>query len=411
MAKTSISSPHYLILLIVSLILALHQVHSITHPSDSQALRALKDSIDPVTITTSSFLYSWDFSLDPCDSSGAFLGVLCSFPLDNSTSRVVAISLDASGYDGFLTHDIGNLSDLSTLDLTSNNFRGPIPETIANLRQLTRFLISGNLFTGQIPDGITKLKKLQEIDISHNHLSGDIPARITSLRSLTRLVISDNAITGRLPDLSGLWQLSALDVSYNELYGNIPRLPLTLKTLSMSNNVISGHISPLRHLQRLLVLDLSHNRLSGRIIHEVLTLSSLVRLNVSHNHFTVMEPIDFPGRETHLQVLDANDNQLHGHLPLTLAGLDNLTTVDLSHNYFSGTIPYEFGAKVGRPWRYLFLNDNFLQGSLPPQFTEEAREVRGSFANNCLRCSETIPLCRGGQRPHVVCAAQRRRRR
>ena len=119
-----------------------------------------------------------------------------------------------------------------------------------------------------------------------------------------------------------------------------------------------------------------------------------------------MEPIDFPGRQTHLQVLDANDNQLHGHLPLTLAGLDNLTSVDLSHNYFSGSIPFEYGAKVGRPWRYLFLNDNFLQGSLPPQFTDEAREIRGSFANNCLRCTQTVPLCRGGQRPHVVCAAQ-----
>ncbi|CAN0858026.1 LRR receptor-like serine/threonine-protein kinase FLS2 [Linum grandiflorum] len=381
MAKTSFYSPTHYLLLLVSIILA--PVQSITHVPDSDALRALKESIDPVTITASSFLYSWDFSVDPCDSSGAFLGVLCSFPLDNSTSRVVAIGLDAAGYDGFLTHEIGNLTELATLDLTNNNFRGPIPETIVNLRQLTKFLISENLFTGQIPEGITKLKKLEEIDISHNHLSGDIPAKITSLRSLNRLIISDNAITGRLPDLSGLWQLSALDVR---------------------------HISPVKHLQRLLVLDLSNNRLSGRIIHEVLTLSSLVRLNVSHNHFTVMEPIDFPGRETHLQVLDANDNQLHGHLPLTLAGLDNLTSVDLSHNYFSGSIPFEFGAKVGRPWRYLFLNDNFLQGSLPPQFTDEAREIRGSFANNCLRCAQTVPLCRGGQRPHVVCAAQRRRR-
>ncbi|CAI0541131.1 unnamed protein product [Linum tenue] len=210
--------------------------------------------------------------------------------------------------------------------------------------------------------------------------------------------------------MSGLWQLSALDVSSNNLYGNIPRLPLNLKTLLMSHNVFSGHISPVKHLQKLLVLDVSDNRMSGRVLRQVLTLSSLVRLNVSRNHFTAMDPIDFPGIETHLQSLDANDNQLRGHLPGSLAGLENLTSLDLSHNYLSGSIPMEYGAKLGRPWKYLYLNDNFLQGNLPPQLAAGGEDgIRGSLANNCLRCSTTVRLCRGGQRPHAVCAAQRRR--
>ncbi|CAN0923018.1 LRR receptor-like serine/threonine-protein kinase FLS2 [Linum grandiflorum] len=369
-----------LALLAALLLVVPDPVESITAVSDIQVLHALRESIDPVTITTSSFLYSWDFNVDPCDSPGAFLGILCSFPLDNTSSRVIAIGLDDAGYDGFLSPAIGNLTELVTLDITGNKFRGPIPETIVNLRQLTKLLISENLFTGQIPEGITKLKLLQEIDVSRNHLSGQIPMRIAVLRSLTRLIMSDNAISGRLPDLAGMWQLSILDVS---------------------------HISPLKHLRRLLVLDLSSNRLSGRILHEILTMSTLVRLNVSHNHFTAIDQIDFPSSESRLQVIDANDNQIHGHLPLTLAGLENLTSLDLSHNYLTGSISSEFGGKVGKPWTNLFLNDNFLQGNIPPKLVDDARQIRGNFANNCLKCPSTVQLCRGGQRPHAVCAAQR----
>ncbi|CAN1253446.1 LRR receptor-like serine/threonine-protein kinase FLS2 [Linum perenne] len=364
----------------IALVLIPKPVESITAVSDVQVLHAVRESIDPVSITTSSFIYSWDFNVDPCESPGAFLGVLCSFPLDNSSSRVVAIGLDDAGYDGFLAPAIGNLTELVTLDLTGNKFRGPIPETIVNLRLLTKLLVSENLFTGQIPEGITRLKLLQEVDLSRNHLSGQIPARIAVLRSLTRLIISDNAISGRLPDLSGMWQLSVLDVS---------------------------HISPMKHLRKLLVLDVSDNRLSGRILREVLTMSTLVRLNVSHNHFTAIDAIDFPGGETRLQMIDANDNQLHGHLPLSLAALDNLTSLDLAHNYLTGSISAEFGAKIGKQWTYLYLNDNFLQGSIPPKLVDIARQIRGSFANNCLKCPATVPLCRGGQRPHAVCAAQR----
>ncbi|CAN1833578.1 LRR receptor-like serine/threonine-protein kinase GSO1 [Linum perenne] len=391
----------------IALVLIPKPVESITAVSDVQVLHAVRESIDPVSITTSSFIYSWDFNVDPCESPGAFLGVLCSFPLDNSSSRVVAIGLDDAGYDGFLAPAIGNLTELVTLDLTGNKFRGPIPETIVNLRLLTKLLVSENLFTGQIPEGITRLKLLQEVDLSRNHLSGQIPARIAVLRSLTRLIISDNAISGRLPDLSGMWQLSVLDVSYNEIYGNIPKLPRNLKTLLMTRNVLSGHISPMKHLRKLLVLDVSDNRLSGRILREVLTMSTLVRLNVSHNHFTAIDAIDFPGGETRLQMIDANDNQLHGHLPLSLAALDNLTSLDLAHNYLTGSISAEFGAKIGKQWTYLYLNDNFLQGSIPPKLVDIARQIRGSFANNCLKCPATVPLCRGGQRPHAVCAAQR----
>ncbi|KAJ8755237.1 hypothetical protein K2173_019035 [Erythroxylum novogranatense] len=392
----------YSIILTTLLAYAPTLVQSSTLESDIQVLRLVQQSIDPVSIPASSYLNSWDFSLDPCESSGGFLGVLCTFPLDNSSNRVIEIDLDAAGYDGFLSPAIGNLSELTTLNLSKNKFRGPIPDTIVNLKRLTRISLSGNLFTGNIPYGITRLKHLEFIDLSQNHLSGSIPPDISGLRSLTYLSLSSNSLSGRIPDLSGLWQLGTLDLQDNQLYGILPKLPVNLRTLSLSHNVLSGHISPIRVLQRLAWLDVSDNRLTGIISQEILTLPQALRINLSINHFSVIEPIKYPARETQLQVLDAHANQLSGHLPVGLAAVENLTSIYLSHNQLYGPIPPEYGTRLSNSWKALFLDNNFLIGNLPRQFNNVVG-IRGSLAHNCLRCPSEIPLCRGGQRSPSEC--------
>lgn len=381
------------------------QVHSLTLESDIQILRSIREAIDPTSIPRYSYLHSWDFSLDPCERTGAFLGILCTFPLDNSSHRITAIDLDDVGYDGFLAPSIGNLTELTTLGLSNNNFRGPIPETIACLRRLTRLSLSHNHLTGRIPPKITDLQQLEILDLSQNRLSGSIPTNITVLRSLTHVSLSNNAFSGRIPDLSGLWQLNTLDLGHNHLYGILPKLPTNLRTLALSHNALSGHISPVRMLRRLTSLDVSNNNLSGHISYEVLTLPSLVHIDISENQFTAMEAIENPERETQLQVLDAHANQLQGHLPPSLAAVKSLTTIDLSHNQFIGPIPMEYGAKLENSWKSLFLNDNFLIGNLPPEFNHTLG-IRGSLANNCLTCPTDITLCQGRQKPSSECAKQ-----
>lgn len=381
-------------------------VHSATLATDIQVLRLLKRSIDPNTIPRSSFLDSWDFKLDPCESSGGqFLGILCSIPSDNSTSRITAIYLDSSGYDGFLTPSIGNLTELTTLDLSRNNFRGPIPDTVTGLRKLTTLSLPGNFFTGNIPVGITRLKKLQTLDLSHNSLSGIIPAQLSGLRSLTALRLSHNAFSGKIPSLTGAWQLHTLDLDSNQLYGNLPKFPTSLRTLSLSHNLLSGHLSSLRNLVNLKSLDLSSNRFTGAISHEVLTLPQVVSIDVSVNRLTAIEMTTLSG-DTHLQELDVQGNLLRGHLPINLVSLRNLTSINLARNQLSGHIPKVYGAKLGSSWRSLFLDHNFLWGNLPPEFSSSITRIRGSLAKNCLSCPETIRLCHGGQRPASECVGQ-----
>ncbi|GAV85672.1 LRR_1 domain-containing protein/LRRNT_2 domain-containing protein/LRR_4 domain-containing protein, partial [Cephalotus follicularis] len=394
---------HFLFLKVV-LALTLALVHSSTLESDIQVLQSLKRSIDPISISSSSYLDSWDFSLDPCETTGGkFLGVLCTLPSDNSTTRILELDLDGIGYDGFLTPSIGNLMELTILNLSKNKFRGPIPDSIVKLVKLTRLSLSENYFTASIPAGISNLQWLETIDLSHNKLSGSIPDKIVGLRRLTALSLSSNGLSGRIPDLMGMWHLNTLDLDTNQLYGNLPKLPVNLRTLSLSHNLLSGHISGLRNLKNLRSLDLSDNRFSGSIGREILMLPQLVFINVSVNRFTAMEMANFAGMDTQLQVLDVQGNSLHGRLPISLVTVQNLLSINLARNQFYGTIPSEYGLRLGNPWRSLFLDYNFLTGSLPPQFNSTRTRIRGSLANNCLHCPMNIPLCRGGQRPALEC--------
>ena len=114
--------------IILAFILTL--VHSLTIQSDVEVLQSLNRYIDPNTIPPLSYLTTRDFSPDPYESTGArFLGILCSTPLDNSTSRIISLDLDGAGYDGILIPNIENLTELTSLDLSKNRFREPLPDT------------------------------------------------------------------------------------------------------------------------------------------------------------------------------------------------------------------------------------------------------------------------------------------
>ncbi|KAE8076411.1 hypothetical protein FH972_015066 [Carpinus fangiana] len=190
--------------------------------------------------------------VDPCESNGEqFLGILCSNPLDNVSSRVIAIDLDGIQYDGFLTPSIGNLSELTTLNLSKNKFRSTIPETISNLKKLTTLSMAYNYLTGTIPDSITLLKNIEHLDLSGNMISGSVPVNI------------------------------------------------------------SGHVSPVKKLKNFMKLDVSDNRFLGLINDYILSLTQLVYLDVSDNRFERIETTNLSEEETQLQLLDAENNQFH----------------------------------------------------------------------------------------------------
>lgn len=102
---------------------------SITHWSDTQALKDIKNNLDPSSITPGSCLYSWDFSLDPWDnlfSDNFAYSFSCDAVVSGATC-VIKLALDPAGYTSPLiinhhhnNNNNNNLPFLQTLNLSKN---------------------------------------------------------------------------------------------------------------------------------------------------------------------------------------------------------------------------------------------------------------------------------------------------
>jgi Leucine-rich repeat (LRR) protein len=87
----------------------------------------------------------------------------------------------------FLPDSIGNLTNLTELDLTSNRLTS-IPQSIRNLTNLTELDLSNNQLTS-IPEWIGNLTNLTYLSLSNNQLTS-IPEWIGNLTNLTKLDLS-----------------------------------------------------------------------------------------------------------------------------------------------------------------------------------------------------------------------------
>ena len=102
------------------------------------------------------------------------------------------LSLAGNGLSGTIPSEIGNLTSLTSLWLYSNQLTGPIPPEIGNLSNLTHLALSSNQLTGPIPPEIGNLSNLTHLALSSNQLTGPIPPEIGNLSNLTHLALSSN---------------------------------------------------------------------------------------------------------------------------------------------------------------------------------------------------------------------------
>ncbi|XWS22223.1 hypothetical protein CRYUN_Cryun29cG0016000 [Craigia yunnanensis] len=152
-------------------------------------------------------------------------------------------------------------------------------------------------------------------------------------------------------------------------------------------------------LEQLRSIDVSNNRFSSYISKAILALPQLDHLNVSFNQLIAIEVNNSLASGIPLRVLDAQRNHLQGHLPVKFGQLWELSSNNLAHNGLTAQIPMAYGQ---RDW-----GAHREPCRLPPQFNNSMVRIRGSLANNYLRCAVNIPLCKGGQRPASGCISQR----
>ena len=172
-----------------------------------------------------------------------------------TSGRVTELAIDNTGEEdgisGTIPTELGNLTALTSLDISYNQLSGAIPTELGTLTALTSLDLSGNQLTGAIPTQIGSLTALTSLDLSGNQLSGDIPTQIGSLTSLTQLSLGSNRLSGDIPtQLGSLSALTDLYLGGNRLTGSVPTqigTITTLTTFSICNNLLTGALpTPLR---------------------------------------------------------------------------------------------------------------------------------------------------------------------
>ena len=300
--------------------------------------------------------------------------------------RVTGLFLHFNQLAGPLPSELGNLTNLRELDVSSNELTGPIPSELGKLANLQQLDLASNELTGPIPPELGELAELQHLDLYSNQLTGPLPSELGKLSNLQELNLSANRLTGLLPaDLGKLVKLEKLDLFHNQLTGPLPpelgKLA-SLERMQLIGNQLTGSIpSELGNLANLQVLILGFNRLIGLIPPELSRLGNLQRLYLVENQLTGTIPPEL-GNLANLQELSLEQNQLTGTIPPELGNLANLQDLGLSNNELTGPIPPELGNLANL--KYLDLVSNELTGSIPPELGNPANLERLALFNNQL---------------------------
>ncbi|MCX6583459.1 MAG: carboxypeptidase regulatory-like domain-containing protein [Candidatus Aminicenantes bacterium] len=233
--------------------------------------------------------------------------------------QVITISLGGNQLIGSIPSELGNLSNLQTLEIYENQLSGSIPAEIGNLSNLHWLGLHNNQLNGSIPPGLGNLSNLTNLNLDNNQLSGGIPSQLGNLSNLQELWLPGNQLSGSIPpQLGNLNNLKYIGLSMNQMCGNIPPELGNLSNLmglNLNDNQLSGGIpSELGNLSNLQYLWLHNNQLSGSIPSQLGNLSNLLNLNMFGNH-------------------------LSGDIPSNFTSLTNISQLDVGYNCLSATDP------------------------------------------------------------------------
>ncbi|KAH7858318.1 hypothetical protein Vadar_022355 [Vaccinium darrowii] len=282
--------------------------------------------------------------------------------------RLLRLNLKVNRLNDIIPANIGLLSNVVYLDLSTNSFSGTIPLSIANLTKpnLTHIDLSHNNLQGKILPTWAECKNLIFLNFGGNSIGGEIPAEISQLNQLQELDISSNNISGRIPAQVGqLSKLSSLNLSDNNIFGQIP--------------LAIGELSNLAQL------DLSMNMLSGPIPYQIGDTSGLLFLSLSKNHLNGSIPYQIGNLETLQTLRDLSYNSLTGQISPQLGKLTSLEALNLSHNSLSGSIPDSFRQMVSL--LAIDLSFNQLEGPLPDSRAFNISPLE-SFSHNKNLCGD-----------------------
>jgi len=369
------------LLLLFLCVTSLQVAFGVTNSQDALALKSLISQWQNLPS-------SWKQSTDPCDNQ--WDGIQC------ANGRVITLSLPGFNIKGKINDDISQLTELTSLDLSSNpDLGGSLPDSISKLQKLTTLILQGCSFTDAIPTTIGNLRNLSFLALNSNNFSGSIPATIGLLSNLYWLDLADNQLSGPLPISSGtspgldeLVNTKHFHFNKNQLSGTISAAlfssKMTLRHVIFDNNNFTGSIpNTMGLVTSLEIIQLENNKLNGSIPTSITNLTSLYVLNLANNNLTGKIPdlsafgqlnlLDFSNNTfasstaptwfttlTTLTSLAMENAGLIGNIPREVFTFPQIQQVLLYSNQLNGTL--DMGSNIGQDLQVVSIRNNKIDG-------------------------------------------------
>ena len=262
----------------------------------------------------------------------------------------------------------GDIPDLRLIDFSVNQFPEdqPIPDVIFDADSL-EFIYFNDNQASSIPTSISDLSILRELHVNGNRFN-DLGNVLNSNSALQVLAISYSGLT-KFPEINNLNNLSYLELVDNDIFDQIPENYGDLSNLSIffafGNRIFGTIPSSFSQLDNLFQIDLSANALNLPLPDELGDMASLSYLYLGENKIPGTIPVGLTN-STSLLELDINRNRLTGPIPPEIGNLTQLQNLSLWHNFeLSGEVPVEIGQLTN-----LFnfdCNDCDLTGTIPSE--------------------------------------------
>ena len=316
-----------------------------------------------------------------------------SIPEDISClTRLSYFNIYRNNLTSSLPSSLSALTDLAHFQVGYNFLTGVLPMEIFDLTSLTHLALSGNELImpgGSLPPVIGNLVQLTYLELAEFSLTGSLPIELANLTNLERLYLMDNDITGYIPPLDALVDLEILFLFGNSLSGPISQsiFGLTkLRTLNLGENMLTGTIPhDYVRLKSCTYLSFSGNLLTGGLPPELPPKVVLLYLGV--NMLTGPLTSQFICASNVLINSWINDNMLTGSLPHLECASDSLIDINVHSNRLTGTIHSQIGDIFTLNW--LRLDYNELTGTIPPELGQLVLLESFALARNFL--TGTLP--------------------
>jgi Leucine-rich repeat (LRR) protein len=119
------------------------------------------------------------------------------------TSGQVTYVAATNPIQGTLPPDLGWLTGMKAVSLTSNGIGGSIPSSIGAWTAIEFLNLSGNQLTGTIPSSIGAWKIINTMYLNGNQLTGTIPSTVAAWTGLQFAYFENNNLNGTMPAFGG----------------------------------------------------------------------------------------------------------------------------------------------------------------------------------------------------------------